>query len=136
MFIFRNSGIYGLLTDIEELKNKIWEVRWQPFFDGQEALKDLIDETDTFRDLLDSDAFVGKNGGLTDEGLANIALISSAMNEQKQSIKNYRTDDTSLPSALNRDMESSEMNKYRPERIGFGTVYTNDKLGETSQTWN
>lgn len=33
-------------------------------------------------------------------------------------------DDTSLPSALNRDMESSEMNKYRPERIGFGTVYT------------
>lgn len=86
-----DDDIYGLLTDIEELKNKIWEVRWQPFFDGQEALKDLIDETDTFRDLLDSDAFVGKNGGLTDEGLANIALISSAMNEQKQSIKNYRT---------------------------------------------
>lgn len=66
-----DDDIYGLLTDIEELKNKIWEVRWQPFFDGQEALKDLIDETDTFRDLLDSDAFVGKNGGLTDEGLAN-----------------------------------------------------------------
>ena len=33
-------------------------------------------------------------------------------------------DDTSLPSALSRDMEFSEMNKYRPERIGFGTVYT------------
>ncbi len=33
-------------------------------------------------------------------------------------------DDTSLPSSLKRDMESSEMNKYRPERIGFGTIYT------------
>ena len=85
-----DDDIYGLLTDIEELKDKIWEVRWQPFFDGQEALKDLIDETDTFRDLLDSDAFVGKNGGLTADGITNIALISSAMNEQKQSIKNYR----------------------------------------------
>ncbi len=84
-----DDDIYGLLTDIEELKDKIWEVRWQPFFDGQEALKDLIDETDTFRDLLDSDAFVGKNGGLTADGITNIALISSAMNEQKQSIKNY-----------------------------------------------
>ena len=82
-----DDDIYGLLTDIEELKNKIWEVRWQPFFDGQEALKDL---TDTFRDLLDSDAFVGKNGGLTDEGLANIALISQGMNAAKQSIRNYQ----------------------------------------------
>lgn len=85
-----DDDIYGLLTDIEELKNKIWEVRWQPFFDGQEALKDLIDEIDTFRDLLDSDAFVGKNGGLTDEGLANIALISQGMNAAKQSIRNYQ----------------------------------------------
>lgn len=85
-----DDDIYGLLTDIEELKNKIWEVRWQPFFEGQEALKDLIDETDTFRDLLDSNAFVGKNGGLTDEGLANIALISQGMNAAKQSIRNYQ----------------------------------------------
>lgn len=33
-------------------------------------------------------------------------------------------DDTSLPSALNRNMETSEMNTYRHERIGFGAVYT------------
>lgn len=85
-----DDDIYGLLTDIEELKDKIWEVRWQPFFDGQEALKDLIDETDTFRDLLDSDAFVGKNGGLTADGITNIALISQGMNAAKQSIRNYQ----------------------------------------------
>ena len=33
-------------------------------------------------------------------------------------------DDTSLPSSIVRDMESSTMNKYRPEVIGFGTSYT------------
>lgn len=85
-----DDDIYGLLTDIEELKDKIWEVRWQPFFDGQEELKDLIDETDTFRDLLDSDAFVDKNGGLTADGITNIALISQGMNAAKQSIRNYQ----------------------------------------------
>ncbi|MBC5688232.1 hypothetical protein H8S37_04720 [Mediterraneibacter sp. NSJ-55] len=85
-----DDDIYGLLTDIEELKDKIWEVRWQPFFDGQEALSDLIDETDEFRNLLDSDAFVSETGGLTDSGLANIALISQSMNAAKQSIANYR----------------------------------------------
>lgn len=33
-------------------------------------------------------------------------------------------DDTSLPSSIVRDMESSTMSKYRPEVIGFGTSYT------------
>lgn len=85
-----DDEIYGLLSDIEELKDKIWEVRWQPFFDGQEALSDLIDETDSLRELLDSDAFIGENGGLTSEGLANLSLISQAMNAGKQSIRNYQ----------------------------------------------
>ncbi|MBM6686590.1 hypothetical protein H9X90_04940 [Faecalicatena contorta] len=85
-----DDDIYGLLIDIEDLKDKIWEVRWQPFFDGQEALADLVDETDQFRDLLHDDAFVGANGGLTTEGLTNVALISQSINASKQQIKNYQ----------------------------------------------
>lgn len=85
-----DDDIYGLLTNIEDLKDKIWEVRWQPFFNGQEALSDLVDETDQFRDLLHDDAFVGADGGLTTEGLTNIALISQSMNAAKQSIRNYQ----------------------------------------------
>lgn len=33
-------------------------------------------------------------------------------------------DDTSLPSSIVREMESTMMNKYRPEVTGFGTSYT------------
>lgn len=84
-----DDSIYDAMKNIEDLKNKIWEVRWEPFFDGQEALGDLIDQTDDLRGLLNSDAFVGKNGGLTIDGIANLALISQGMNAAKQQIKNY-----------------------------------------------
>ena len=84
-----DDSIYDAMKNIEDLKNKIWEVRWQPFFDGQEALGDLIDQTDDLRGLLNSDAFVGKNGGLTLDGIANIALINQGMIAAKQQIKNY-----------------------------------------------
>lgn len=85
-----DDSIYDAMKNIEDLKNKIWEVRWEPFFDGQEALGDLIDQTDDLRGLLNSDAFVGKNGGLTLDGIANLALISQGMNAAKQQIKNYQ----------------------------------------------
>ena len=85
-----DDEIYGLLGDIEELKDSIWEVRWQPFFDGQEAAENLRNEMDEMRDLLDSDAFIGADGGLTSEGLTNLTLISSAMNVEKQRIRDYQ----------------------------------------------
>lgn len=85
-----DDEIYGLLGDIEGLKDSIWEVRWQPFFDGMEAAENLRDEMDQVRDLLDSDAFVDTKGGLTGEGITNLALISSAMNTAKQEIRDYQ----------------------------------------------
>lgn len=86
-----DDEIYGLLGDIEDLKDKIWEVRWEPFFDGIEAAENLRNEMDQVRDLLDLDAFVDENGGLTESGITNIALISAAMNNAKQQIKDYST---------------------------------------------
>lgn len=85
-----DDEIYGLLGDIEDLKDKIWEVRWQPFFDGMEAAENLRNEMDEVRDLLDSDAFIDENGGLTAEGITNLSLISSAMNVEKQRIRDYQ----------------------------------------------
>lgn len=84
-----DDSIYDAMKNIEDLKNKIWEVRWEPFFDGQEALDNLIKQTDDLRGLLNSDAFVGKNGELTLDGIANIALINQGMIAAKQQIKNY-----------------------------------------------
>lgn len=84
-----DDSIYDAMKNIEDLKNKIWEVRWEPFFDGQEALDNLIKQTDDLRGILNSDAFVDKNGGLTLDGIANVALINQGMIAAKQQIKNY-----------------------------------------------
>lgn len=100
-----DDEIYGLLGDIEDLKDKIWEVRWQPFFDGMEAAENLRDEMDEVRDLLDSDAFVDENGGLTAEGITNLSLISSAMNVEKQRIRDYQE----AISKLNEDLDAGNI---------------------------
>lgn len=104
------------MENIEDLKNKIWEVRWQPFFDGQEALGDLIDQTDDLRGLLNDDAFVGKNGGLTLDGIANLALISQGMNAAKQQIKNYNEALKKLDEDLkNGNISTSEYKEQQKE---------------------
>lgn len=100
-----DDEIYGLLGDIEDLKDKIWEVRWQPFFDGMEAAENLRNEMDEIRDLLDDEAFIGSNAGLTSDGLTNLALISSAMNVEKQRIRDYQE----AISKLNEDLDAGNI---------------------------
>ena len=134
-----DDDIYGLLIDIEDLKDKIWEVRWQPFFDGQEALADLVDETDQFRDLLHDDAFVGANGGLTTEGLTNVALISQSINASKQQIKNY----SAALEKLNEDLQAGnistsefeEQQKDFLEAIREGTLDVSNYQEELVSLW-
>lgn len=111
-----DDAIFDAMENIEDLKNKIWEVRWQPFFDGQEALGDLIDQTDDLRGLLNSDAFVGKNGGLTLDGIANIALINQGMIAAKQQIKNYNEALKKLDEDLkNGNISTSEYKEQQKE---------------------
>ena len=111
-----DDAIFDAMENIEDLKNKIWEVRWQPFFDGQEALGDLIDQTDDLRGLLNSDAFFGKNGGLTLDGIANLALISQGMNAAKQQIKNYNEALKKLDEDLkNGNISTSEYKEQQKE---------------------
>ena len=100
-----DDEIYGLLGNIEDLKDSIWEVRWQPFFDGMEAAENLRDEMDEVRDLLDDEAFIGSNAGLTSDGLTNLALISSAMNVEKQRIRDYQE----AISKLNEDLDAGNI---------------------------
>lgn len=111
-----DDSIYDAMKNIEDLKNKIWEVRWEPFFDGQEALGDLIDQTDDLRGLLNSDAFVDKNGGLTLDGIANIALINQGMIAAKQQIKNYNEALKKLDEDLkNGNISTSEYKEQQKE---------------------
>lgn len=111
-----DDSIYDAMNNIEDLKNKIWEVRWEPFFDGQEALDNLITQTDDLRGLLNSDAFVGKNGGLTLDGIANIALINQGMIAAKQQIKNYNEALKKLDEDLkNGNISTSEYKEQQKE---------------------
>lgn len=111
-----DDAIFDAMENIEDLKNKIWEVRWQPFFDGQEALGDLIDQTDDLRGLLNSDAFLDKNGGLTVDGIANLSLISQGMNAAKQQIKNYQEALKKLDEDLkNGNISTSEYKEQQKE---------------------
>lgn len=111
-----DDSIYDAMKNIEDLKNKIWEVRWEPFFDGQEALDNLIKQTDDLRGLLNSDAFLDKNGGLTVDGIANLSLISQGMNAAKQQIKNYQEALKKLDEDLkNGNISTSEYKEQQKE---------------------
>lgn len=134
-----DDEIYGLLGDIEELKDSIWEVRWQPFFDGQEAAENLRNEMDEMRDLLDSDAFVGADGGLTGEGLTNLTLISSAMNVEKQRIRDFQEAMKKLSEDLdNGNISTSEYEEQQKdflEQIREGTSVVNSYEDEITDLW-
>lgn len=134
-----DDEIYGLLGNIEDLKDSIWEVRWQPFFDGMEAAENLRDEMDQVRDLLDSDAFVDENGGLTSEGITNLGLISSAMNVEKQRVRDLNEAISKLSEDLdNGNISTSEYEeqlKDFTDQIYESTGVISDYQSEIIDLW-
>lgn len=88
--------ILNLRKDNEELKDSIFELRFTNIDKAIQKYSDLEDELSNFRDLLNDDAFVDKQGGITDEGLANIALLSQSIGNAKQKIADYTTGLTKL----------------------------------------
>ena len=134
-----DDEIYGLLGDIEDLKDSIWEVRWQPFFDGMEAAENLRNEMDQVRNLLDSDAFVAENGGLTSEGITNLGLISSAMNVEKQRVRDLNEAIVKLSEDLdNGNISTSEYEdqlKDFTDQIYESTGVISDYQNEIIDLW-
>jgi len=108
--------IYSSLNEIESIKDKIVEVRLFDFKQEREDAKDLISELDTFRKFLNDDAFVDKNGVLTGDGFANIALIGQAMAVAKQEIAEYTEGISKLDELLQNGMISTaEYEKQQSE---------------------
>ena len=134
-----DDEIYGLLGDIEDLKDKIWEVRWEPFFDGMEAAENLRNEMDEVRDLLDSDAFIDTKGGLTSDGITNLGLISSAMNVEKQRVRDLNEAIVKLSEDLdNGNISTSEYEeqlKDFTDQIYESTGVISDYQSEIIDLW-
>lgn len=85
-----DSKIYGTLEDNEKLKDSIWEVRFtNPFEKLIDGLDETMDSADNLRDLMDEDSFLDKNGGLTANGIANLALLNQSLIAAKQKTADY-----------------------------------------------
>ena len=80
----------NLMADNEALKDSIYELRFANLDNQIEAYGKLKDEIEDFRSLLNEDAFFAKNGGLTEEGLAELALLQQGIAASKNEIADYR----------------------------------------------
>ena len=80
----------NLMADNEALKDSIYELRFANLDNQIEAYGKLKDEIEDFRSLLNEDAFFAKNGGLTEEGLAELALLQQGISASKNEIADYR----------------------------------------------
>lgn len=80
-----------LITDNESLQDSIYELRFKPLDDAIQKYSDLEDELKSFRDLLNDDAFIDKQGRITEEGLAQVALLQQSIGTAKQKIADYTT---------------------------------------------
>ena len=86
-----DEEILKLRKDNEDLKDSIYELRISNLEKTIQGYSDLEDELKDMRDLLNDDAFLDKNGGITDEGLAQIALLSQSLGNAKKTIADYTT---------------------------------------------
>lgn len=82
---------YELLTTNEELKDSIFELRFADLEEGIKGYQDLRNEIEDFKSLLNEEAFFDKGGSITEDGLANLALLQQQMASAKQEIADYRT---------------------------------------------
>ena len=80
----------NLMADNEALKDSIYELRFANLDNQIEAYGKLKDEINDFRGLLNEDAFFDKNGGLAEEGLAELALLQQGIAASKNEIADYR----------------------------------------------
>lgn len=86
-----DESTLDLIKDNEDLKDSIYSLRIKNLDDAIKGYADLEDELSNFRDLLNDDAFFDKQGGITDEGLAQITLLSQSLGNAKQKISDYTT---------------------------------------------
>ena len=86
-----DESTLDLMKDNEDLKNSIYSLRIKNLEDAIQGYDDLETELKGFRDLLNDDAFLDKKGGITDEGLAQITLLSQSIGNAKQKISDLTT---------------------------------------------
>ena len=98
-----------------------------------EAAENLRDEMDQFRESLSEDSLISETGGLTENGITSVALISAAMNNAKQQIKDYST----ALEKLEQDLEAGNIStsEFEEKQLEFLQAIR-DSSGEVSDYQN
>lgn len=85
-----DSSILQLLSDNEDAVESIRKIRWDAWEKGIETIDYTISELQDLQGLLNDNNFVSKDGGLTKDGYANIALYGEMIGTQQKKISEYR----------------------------------------------
>ena len=115
-----DESTLGLLEDNEKLKDSIYELRISNLEKAIQGYDDLEDELKDFRSLLNDDAFLDKNGAITDEGLVQITLLSQSLGNAKKKISDLTTGLSKLTEMYNNglislDEYNDKSSEYRKE---------------------
>lgn len=115
-----DESTLGLLEDNEKLKDSIFELRISNLEKAIQGYDDLEDELKDFRSLLNDDAFLNKNGAITDEGLVQITLLSQSLGNVKKKISDLTTGLSKLTEMYNNglislDEYNDKSSEYRKE---------------------
>ena len=115
-----DESTLGLLEDNEKLKDSIYELRISNLEKAIQGYDDLEDELKDFRSLLNDDAFLDKNGAITDEGLVQITLLSQSLGNVKKKISDLTTGLSKLTEMYNNglislDEYNDKSSEYRKE---------------------
>lgn len=115
-----DESTLGLLEDNEKLKDSIYELRISNLEKAIQGYDDLEDELKDFRSLLNDDAFLDKNGAVTDEGLVQITLLSQSLGNVKKKISDLTTGLSKLTEMYNNglislDEYNDKSSEYRKE---------------------
>lgn len=106
----------GLMEDNEKLKDTIFELRFTPLEDGIDKMESLRSELKDFMGLLDKEAYFDREGRITEEGAAALALLGQSMASAKQEIADYREGLDKLQESFDNGVISeTEFNKKSEE---------------------
>ena len=85
-----DNSILQLLSDNEDAVESIRKIRWDGWEKGIETIDYTMTELQDLQSLLNDNNFVSKDGGLTKDGYANIALYGEMIGTQQKKISEYR----------------------------------------------
>lgn len=94
------DSLYSAQSSYKDMIDSLREYHWDGFNKNIEKIDYDLKELDDLMDRLNSDNFIDTNGNVTSEGDANIALIGTAINKQKQKIADYTVAVKKLDSEL------------------------------------